>query len=59
MEYIARYTQQRCRTCGLGYLPVGWLEWRTRGYCTQDCDPTEVEVEEDQFDLFAQEDACG
>lgn len=31
------YTEKKCPTCGLGFLPVDWLEWRKRGYCRKEC----------------------
>jgi hypothetical protein len=58
MEYVARYTAVKCRTCGLDYLPVQWLESRVRGYCCAECDPTVVEEEDPQTDLFAPVDNC-
>jgi hypothetical protein len=28
-----------CKTCGLSFMVVGWLAWRTEGYCSKTCRP--------------------
>lgn len=28
-----------CKTCGLAFMVVDWLPWRTEGYCSKACQP--------------------
>jgi hypothetical protein len=29
----------RCKMCGLVFMVVDWLPWRTKGYCSKHCLP--------------------
>lgn len=34
-----RIVREACKGCGLWFLPVPWIESRTRGYCCEKCTP--------------------
>jgi hypothetical protein len=36
-------TLDSCRYCKLLFLPVNWLPYRVRGFCSKDCTPEERE----------------
>ena len=53
---IQTYIESKCPTCGLNFLPVEWLEWRSRGYCQKKCDPT---YKEEPAEIDPEEEAQG